>query len=555
MSSLTSNNPADGLSQSQSPTKNQLTNWWRQFRNNPKSASLETLSENRRNDNRVPLASGNGGRGFPEYMDPSDENFKEYRDAFLKQRHGFSGQVFNVPLSRSLSVASAEVIVQTELSNFGKIPIVVAKCGAYLKQQGLETSGIFRIAGNTKRIKELQYIFSTPPHYGAKFNNWDEFSVHDVASLLRRYLNHLQEPLIPLALYDSFRKPLIDRPRIIQHLKKTSNEESSQQSEEPDDLEPREDEEYEEQIGKEEDAVTKEQKRQKRQRSKKRLAKDIKNAIKDYDQLFEQLPDDPRQLFIYLLDLLSLFAQQSHKNLMTGANLAAIFQPSMISHPDHDMDPREYEISRLVVEFLLSYSYKILPHLLKLKKRKPQSITVPSDKEKKSPSPGGDFGAQASKENVQSAVLEPVTPVDTTKFTEKDIGVLTPPDPKYLDVPKTRPYSKSLSSANAPSDMIASRRHSKIPFINKIFVSDTEDEYDSSSRPSSPMLRKTGSSNSGKMLQLPSIISVTQEDTNYATSKTDSEFEDGEGERRTRSRKRESWLQRLTSRSRSNIRE
>ncbi|CAG99171.1 Rho GTPase-activating protein [Kluyveromyces lactis] len=553
MSSLGNPSAADGFSHSQSPSKNQLTNWWRQFRNNPKSVSSETLSENRRKGNGSSVSRTNGHGSIPAFRDPSDEDFKEYRDAFLNQRHGFSGQVFNVPLSQSLSVASAEVIVQTELSSFGRIPIVVAKCGAYLKQQGLETSGIFRIAGNTKRIKELQYIFSTPPNYGAKFSNWDEFTVHDVASLLRRFLNHLQEPLIPLALYDSFRKPLIDRPRIIQHLKKASNDGSSQQSDEADDPEPREVEDYDVQEGAEINSAAKELKRQKRQRSKKRLAKDIKNAIKDYDQLFELLPDDPRQLFIYLLDLLSLFAQQSDKNLMTSANLAAIFQPSMISHPDHDMDPREYEISRLVVEFLLCYSYKILPHLLKLKKRKPQSITIISDKEKPSPSPDCDEDVEPSKENVDSTIVVPVTPVDTTKFNESDIGVLTPPDPHYLEVPKTRPYSKSLSSANAPSDMIASRRHSKIPFLNKLFVSDTEDEYDSSSRPSSPMLRKTGSTNSAKMLQLPSIVGISKDD--FPTSKTDSDFEDGQEERQPRSKKRESWLQRLKSHSRSSIRE
>ena len=183
-----------GHGHSQSPSKNQLTNWWRQFRSNPKSASSETLSESRRkrHDKGAGMSRSGGGNqrgsgnnnrsGDNSNVNVNSESFKEYRDAFLNERHGFTGQVFNVPLSQSLSVASAEVIVQTELSSFGRIPIVVAKCGAYLKQQGLETSGIFRIAGNSKRIKELQYIFSTPPHYGAKFNGWDEFTVHDVAS-------------------------------------------------------------------------------------------------------------------------------------------------------------------------------------------------------------------------------------------------------------------------------------------------------------------------------------------------------------------------------------
>lgn len=82
---------------------------------------------------------------------------------FLSNRNGFTGRVFGVTLAESLSVASAEVIVQSELVSFGRIPIVVAKCGAYLKANGLETSGIFRIAGNGKRVKALQYIFHLPP--------------------------------------------------------------------------------------------------------------------------------------------------------------------------------------------------------------------------------------------------------------------------------------------------------------------------------------------------------------------------------------------------------
>lgn len=419
----------------------------------------------------------------------------------------------------------------------------MAKCGAYLKQQGLETSGIFRIAGNSKRIKELQYIFSTPPNYGAKFNNWDEFTVHDVASLLRRFLNHLKEPLIPLSLYESFRKPLQDRPRIIQHLKKKAKEDSVEDLQE-EELEPREAEECEENAVI--DPALQEERRQKRQRLKKKLTKDIKNAIKEYESLFEDLSDDPRQLFIYLLDLLSLFAQQSDKNLMTAANLAAIFQPSIISHPDHDMDPREYEISRLVVEFLLNYSYKLLPHLLKLKKRKPQALSSSDVKQQ--------LQVTENKENVDS-LQDPRTPTDNIIFEGKNTELLSPPDPHFLDVPKTRPYSKSLSSANAPSDMIASRAHSKIPFLNKLFVSDTDEEYDSGSRPTSPMMRTTGSTNSARLLQLPSVTGKNKEELYSSVIKTDSEFEDASNERESRSKRRESWLHKLRSRSRSSVRE
>ena len=412
----------------------------------------------------------------------SRDNYRNYRDKFLSDRHGFTGRVFGVSLTESLSAASAEVIVQSELVSFGRIPIVVAKCGAFLKANALETPGIFRISGNTKRIKELQIVFSTPPDYGTKFNNWDAYTVHDVASLLRRYLNNLDEPLIPLQLYELFRDPLRRRPRVLKYMsnhhaaacrKATATSTSTvdttnnsnpdtiganstalQQPKLPPTLDlnkenvempsrrpntadqnngnnkclsnktsngaayPIERQNYPNPSdskrdnmgttesrrftesndfadtnhngncdnsnnfsnninGKEETSdpserskkdVSLEEKRRRKYRHKKRLTRDIAEAIKDYESLFVQLSNDTKQLTIYLLDFLSLFARQSQFNLMTSRNLSAIFQPCILSHPQHDMNPSEYELSRFVVEFLIEYAYKLLPHLLKLTK-------------------------------------------------------------------------------------------------------------------------------------------------------------------------------------------
>lgn len=52
----------------------------------------------------------------------------------------------------------------------------------------------------------------------------------------------------------------------------------------------------------------------------------------------------------------------SKENLMSSRNLAAIFQPSILSHPSHDLDPIEYALSQSVVEFLIQYAYKLLPN-------------------------------------------------------------------------------------------------------------------------------------------------------------------------------------------------
>ena len=67
--------------------------------------------------------------------------------------------------------------------------------------------GIFRLNGSEKRIKELKLQFDSPDRYG-KGLVWDGYTVHDAANVLRRYLNDLPEPVVPLDLYERFREPL-----------------------------------------------------------------------------------------------------------------------------------------------------------------------------------------------------------------------------------------------------------------------------------------------------------------------------------------------------------
>ena len=46
------------------------------------------------------------------------------------------------------------------------IPVVVAKCGLYLKENGTEVEGAFRISGSTRRMRDLQAVFDTGPKVG-----------------------------------------------------------------------------------------------------------------------------------------------------------------------------------------------------------------------------------------------------------------------------------------------------------------------------------------------------------------------------------------------------
>ena len=163
------------------------------------------------------------------------------------------------------------------------------------------------MSGSEKRIKELRAIFDSPDRYG-KGLDWAGYTVHDAANVLRRYLNQLPEPIVPLELYDRFREPLRG------HTKQAVGDNEGPQLE--DDF-------------------------------------DVNAAIVTYQHLITELPPLNRQLLLYILDLLAVFASKSDENRMNSQNLAAIFQPGMLSHPQHDMAPLEYRLSQDVLIFLI----------------------------------------------------------------------------------------------------------------------------------------------------------------------------------------------------------
>lgn len=190
---------------------------------------------------------------------------------------------------------------------YGYVPIVVAKCGVYLKERATEVEGIFRLSGSEKRIKELKHQFDSPDRYG-KGLVWDGYTVHDAANVLRRYLNDLPEPVVPLELYEKFRDPL--RGKTKQAVGDTEGNPMVDNFNEAE-------------------------------------------AIAQYQELIKNLPPLNRQLLLYILDLLAVFAAKADENRMTAQNLAAIFQPGMLSHPAHAMAPEEYRLNQCVIIFLI----------------------------------------------------------------------------------------------------------------------------------------------------------------------------------------------------------
>ncbi|KAF3022594.1 hypothetical protein E8E14_013580 [Neopestalotiopsis sp. 37M] len=218
--------------------------------------------------------------------------------------------IFGVPLRQSITYANVAISLVDDDGKsyiYGYVPIVVAKCGVFLKEKATSVEGIFRLSGSEKRIKELKLAFDSPDRYG-KGLVWDGYTVHDAANVLRRYLNDLPEPVVPLDLYEKFRQPLKG------HTKQAVGDVEGTQ-----------------------------------------LADNFNEAeaIHKYQELIKILPPLNRQLLLYILDLLAVFAAKADENRMTAQNLAAIFQPGMLSHPNHAMAPEEYRLNQCVIIFLI----------------------------------------------------------------------------------------------------------------------------------------------------------------------------------------------------------
>ncbi|KAJ2789841.1 GTPase activating protein (GAP) for Rho1p, partial [Coemansia guatemalensis] len=162
--------------------------------------------------------------------------------------------------------------------------------------------GIFRVNGSMKRVQRLQEMFNTPPEYGRNAD-WTGYTLHDAATMLRRYLTSLPASVISPDHYSAFMDKLAEA--------------------QPDDIKAR-----------------------------------------DYGQMIEQLVPESRHTLLYMLELLSTFAlpENSARTLMNSSNLAAVLQPCLLVHPGHVANPQEYSRAKDVIEFLIVHASTIYPN-------------------------------------------------------------------------------------------------------------------------------------------------------------------------------------------------
>ncbi|KAJ1673202.1 GTPase activating protein (GAP) for Rho1p, partial [Spiromyces aspiralis] len=201
--------------------------------------------------------------------------------------------LFGAPLEAAVLASGVKVGYFVGSGEPCVVPAIIAICGQHLVKNGQKTNGIFRISGSMKRVHRLQSEFKRDKEFGKNID-WYGYTMHDTATVFRRYLTKLPGSIIPIEFYERFRKVL---------------------------------------------------------RAESEAERNEKFSV-----LIYKLPVFQRHTLLYILHILNIFAKSENNTatLMDASNLAAVFQPSLLVHPDHIMKPEEYARSKDVVEYLIS---------------------------------------------------------------------------------------------------------------------------------------------------------------------------------------------------------
>ena len=132
------------------------------------------------------------------------------------------------------------------------------------------------------------------------------YDVYDAASCLLRYLKLLPEPVIPFDLYDRFTAAIGDELPPDYAFNQVL----------PDDF-------------------------------------NVSKVIVKCQQAIFSLPPVNRQLLLYLLDLLAVFASKSDKNHMTSPRIVAAFQPAFLSRPPSEMSASDHLLAAETMIFMV----------------------------------------------------------------------------------------------------------------------------------------------------------------------------------------------------------
>lgn len=117
--------------------------------------------------------------------------------------------IFGVPLCDASKLGSILWDLQ--------VPDPVALCFLEISKRGLTTEGIFRLSGATSEVIALENKINMCSPDERKQINPNEFDIHTLTSLVKKYLRELPEPVIPNAFHEQFQDIDLEDERVGLH--------------------------------------------------------------------------------------------------------------------------------------------------------------------------------------------------------------------------------------------------------------------------------------------------------------------------------------------------
>lgn len=165
---------------------------------------------------------------------------------------------------------------------------------------------------------------------------------------------------------------------------------------------------------------------------------------------------------------------------MPASNLAAIFSPGLLSHPDHDMDPQQYRVSQEVLIFLIQHQDRFLPHPAVRRDPSPQPPQPVEERliqQKAAPQP---FEHKTSPRPLElRAAPQPLNPRAAPQPSAppaKYSGVFPSPDsPGQKSIPRRRTFTKkSEPSPTFAGKVLRRNRSTRTPQSPRLGVEQEE---------------------------------------------------------------------------------
>ncbi|KAM0746838.1 RhoGAP-domain-containing protein [Meredithblackwellia eburnea MCA 4105] len=110
--------------------------------------------------------------------------------------------MFGVPLSQSAQYGFVTSMIAGQRHDLPSVAFATVE-EIYRRGQGNKIPGLLHLAGEPTRIARLVEIYNSPPDYGERHELSVE-SIHNVTSLLKKYLRELPEPILDGRLWRLF---------------------------------------------------------------------------------------------------------------------------------------------------------------------------------------------------------------------------------------------------------------------------------------------------------------------------------------------------------------